>query len=891
MVPINNPYIRDTIIVNEGFSERLGSFAGDEPIYLMARVVEQRSELRIGARSVVIVADELHGNGHLINAVGTSSVTPGVRGSDAGPTPPGYPGGAGGAGTPGGAGGRGGNVTVMCRHSSGVSINVAGGAGASGGDGGNGGPGANGTTIPGGTTTEVVFDRAGNPSEVEVPLPDIDIPGQLGGWGGAGGMGGAGGDAGTLMFTSMVDDTAPILVATAGPGGSGGALGANGPDGLEAVIPEPPEDPDTTWVFDATGAFGAEGTIIAVTVAEEEFVAGLRPLLDAQGPSFANHWAPYRLAVGQYLYRQHRRSNPSKGQEAATEFARTLELQPDNVDALRWQRQLLEFPRPLPAGPELLWEPGGINALGFPRNMDVLPRFEAYRDAFTSFGSLVVDFLTAGTTVLLEQQNLALWKSFLSEQRRQAGAAQETTLEDRDQAETESRLAAEAIASVQTRLDQTTQDIQAALEEMREEPLTIGDIVGTVAGVAAAVVAVVAAIPSAGASLVALVPAMVALSSVVIDNAEPIAKAVLAGDTANTDAIKKAYDKVDKDTAAVVKSAKAVVDFVHVVQKLTAATTPDNSKHMALVRQGVELTHELLLSRHRATLAQQRLDAAHSRVARAGDAVAGIDAVIAGLDPTEETIRRTGLYAIAIAEAKADALLTLAFLAQRSVEIYTLTDQEDKVRLESGHLHPDDGRSYAEAEINELELVQLLHGSWGGLLDLLDLELDFDRFTTQFHDRDRKRLSFQNGGPELETLRDTHSFSFRIDAATLPGSQSDAKVLGVRLALVGATSPAAEVTCEVRHGGAYETRRSDGSISVTLLQPRVSNRDAKLDRLVADEGLGPDPLLTEPQSLAFWGRGIGGEWQLSIPDHEFEAGLDLSGLTEVQVWIGYQFLR
>ena len=100
-----------------------------------------------------------------------------------------------------------------------------------------------------------------------------------------------------------------------------------------------------------------------------------------------------------------------------------------------------------------------------------------------------------------------------------------------------------------------------------------------------------------------------------------------------------------------------------------------------------------------------------------------------------------------------------------------------------------------------------------------------------------------------------------------------------------------EVTCEIWHGSAYETRRGNGSITVTVLQPRVSNRNAKLERLIADEGLGPDPLLSDPQSLAFWGRGIGGDWEFAIPDHEFDAGLDLTGLTEVQVWIAYQFRR
>jgi hypothetical protein len=215
----------------------------------------------------------------------------------------------------------------------------------------------------------------------------------------------------------------------------------------------------------------------------------------------------------------------------------------------------------------------------------------------------------------------------------------------------------------------------------------------------------------------------------------------------------------------------------------------------------------------------------------------------------------------------------------------------EKVKLESGHLHPDKSRSYDEGEINEIELVRLLNESWEGLLGLVDLQIEFDEFGNQFHNPDRRRLSFRAGGPELETLRATRRFAFRIDAATLPAGQADAKVRGVRLALVGATHPAGEVTCAIRHGSAYETRGSDGSITVTLLQPRESNRNAKLERLVADEGLGPDPLLTDPQSLAIWGRGIGGDWELSIPDHEFDAGLDLTGLTEVQVWVAYQFLR
>ena len=886
--PIINPYIRDEIVIDDAFSERVAAFGGDGSLYILARRITQESDLAVGRHPLVIVADEFAGNGLLINAAGASSASPGSHGADAGHTPPGFVGGAGENGGNGGAGANGGTVTVMCRHSSGVRISVSGGAGAAGGAGGNGGPGSPAKSIPGGTHKETQFDSDGNPFEVEVQDPDIEIPGTLGGGGGIGGDGGAGGNAGTITFTSIADDSPPVLEATGGPGGSGGAGGIAGPNGAFAEVPS---DLDTTPRPGSPGAFGADGTINVVTVSEQDYIAGLRPLLDAEGPSYANFWAPYRKAVGQYFYRQLRGSQTSLGELAATELARCLELQPDNVEALQWQHQLMDFPRPVAAGPTVEWSPGGLNALGLPRDLDVLPQFKAYREAFTTFGALVLDFLAAGQDAILQAPNLDAWRGFLNEQHDQAVAAQESSVEDRDQASTDARLAQQAVASAQAQLDQTTHDIQAALAQMHDEDVDIGGLIGKIAGVAGAVVAVVAAVPSLGASLVALVPSMVALSSAVVDNLEPIAQKVMAGKEPDTTAIKKAYEKVDTQAAAVVKGAKAIVDFVNVVEKLGAAhAAPDNTQHLALVRQGVQQTYELLLARQRVTASQQRLGATEARVTRAADAVAGIDAIKNDLTKTEEALRATALHAIAIAESKADALLTLAFYAQRSVEIYTLTDQEEKVRLETGHLHPDVSVAYQQGEINEVELSDRLNDSWQGLLDLLDLELEFDRFSTQFHEPDQRRLSF-NGDAELAALRATHRLPFRIDPASLPADQVDAKVQGVRLALVGATNRAGEVTCEITHGSAYETRRSDGSIDVTVLQARTSNRNAKLQRLLPDEGFGSDPVLTDPTSLAFWGRGVGGEWTLSIPDHAFEEGLDLTGLTEVQIWIAYQFLR
>ena len=155
----------------------------------------------------------------------------------------------------------------------------------------------------------------------------------------------------------------------------------------------------------------------------------------------------------------------------------------------------------------------------------------------------------------------------------------------------------------------------------------------------------------------------------------------------------------------------------------------------------------------------------------------------------------------------------------------------------------------------------------------LDLQLDFDRFFDLFPDDDQRRMSFRRRRPRT---RDPARHPPLLvpsrpgEPASHPRGRQGCQ--GVRLALVGATHPQNEVTCEIRHGSAYETRRSDGSITVVVLQPRVDSRDPSWRGCCPTKAPGPDPMLTDPQSLAFWGRGIGGEWELVIPDHEFDRG-------------------
>ena len=53
------------------------------------------------------------------------------------------------------------------------------------------------------------------------------------------------------------------------------------------------------------------------------------------------------------------------------------------------------------------------------------------------------------------------------------------------------------------------------------------------------------------------------------------------------------------------------------IDRISTGSTPDNAKYVALVKQGAELAHELLLANHRATLIDQRLAAIKARLGRA----------------------------------------------------------------------------------------------------------------------------------------------------------------------------------------------------------------------------------------------------------------------------------
>ena len=889
------PLVRDVIEINDIVAEFVANYEGDGPVFLLAREIRfaripgKYRTLRPGPHELVIMADRYIGTGGFLDARGAPpdaalSGDPGAAGAAAKPPRPGTPWRAkpGENGHPGaagkGSGNPGGTITLICREAIDVVASVQGGVGAAGGRGGRGGQGCDGFQ-----------GSAADPDQV--------FPGTRGGYGGIGGTGAPGGPGGNFFYVGLSEPAGSNVETGGGPGGPGGLNGQPGRDGMFYTppddLPPPPDDE-----LPASGRQGPSGDGPGASfeiVAPDEFVQRMRNKLGI----YANYWAPFRLAMGAWHYRRyHPGYDAENGVLAAAELERALEFQPDNAEALRLQRQLVGQLVTVPGSDVATWQGGGLNVLGLPRDLDMLPQFQYYQDAYTSFSALSLGLLVTATggawTSVLESQLHTL----AAAQVREAEIASTNAKNQQAIAVNEEKNANDEITYRQQQLDKITADMNAAMAEMQQHQFNVGQFFGTVASVAGAVISVIGAIPSGGASLAALVPSIMALSKTVLANAGPIADTLFKEREPGTDPAKtpigivsKAAQEVGKQTEQVVKAGQAVAKFVTVIQNINDGATSDNAKYLALVKEGATAAHDLLLARNEATIASQRSEA--TKVASAG-----AEALVQAMKDADQSIRQDAialrqlvLVAVGIAAAKMDVLLDFAYRAQRSVEIVTLRDETRSVAFDAGSLHPDTARGYYEGWVDGPTLLSELQAAWGKLLLPSTISQHFGDFISD-PNRDHDVLRLSIATPDaLAALRASGSVAFTVDPG--PRGRLEAKARNVAVALIGARSGSGVISCEVSHGSRYEQRVADSAEpDARLLLARTSTRIAGFVPLATLPDLDGDFSLTGPEALAYWGRGIGGDWTIAISAGE--AGnqqIDLSGLTEIQVWIGYQYKR
>ena len=227
--------------------------------------------------------------------------------------------------------------------------------------------------------------------------------------------------------------------------------------------------------------------------------------------------------------------------------------------------------------------------LGLPNELDLIPDFDGYIKAFEGVGQLLFGVFNQGITELLAATELQALGGLVTLAK---DNAEITVGQSREQLQLAMNAQMDADDQVQqapARVAQVNSQITAALAEMNNHDIKIGDVLGVVGEVGGAVLAVAAAIPSGGTSLAALVPDVIALSESLSNDPESLTGSLFGKDQGASDEITKAYAAVNQDGSEVTGDAKVVTNLVSLVGKLGQAATPDNSKYVALVQQGVDL--------------------------------------------------------------------------------------------------------------------------------------------------------------------------------------------------------------------------------------------------------------------------------------------------------------
>jgi hypothetical protein len=393
------------------------------------------------------------------------------------------------------------------------------------------------------------------------------------------------------------------------------------------------------------------------------------------------------------------------------------------------------------------------------------------------------------------------------------------------------------------------------------------------------------------------------------------------------DDVKAKYQAVGKDFDKVMTSAKAgvtaTVNFVEAIQKLSAAKSA-NTEVVGLMRQGVELAYELLVANLHNKQADLTREARVTEIAVA-DAMAKLTA--AQLESTifsEEILRTSGRSAVRATQKSIDTLLTIAFKARRAVEIYTFEDASEKVSFDSGFVHPDIEADFDEAsadaaaagadaamtnelklaatnalKLETIKLVGAYTASWRQFRDPIELQQTFDNYFGNQAPRfvDSQLVKTITDKASLDAFKDRSGDSSRISVlidrsdSDLVADEFETKIVDVNVALVGATLTNPGLPCDVTHGGVYQSRRRDGT---DIVQPLTPQFQRELPRLLAFDQNNP-PIFSGPsnrhliQTHHLWGRGVAGTWEISIPEGALgQHGVDLAGLTAIQLWISTQ---
>ena len=844
----NWKYFRDEIIVNNDFNDFINaSISG----------LSQGSTLLIAARScqheagfafklpagynLTLVADTYDSAGGSIDVSGSSASGAGTKGAPGVTQSTDDIGKTGDTGGPGPAGSSGGTLKLFAKQLVKATLVSNGGTGGPGGPGGLGG--------------------------VPARYVDKEQKGGFGftgpGAGGDGGTGGAGGNGGAVVVVSVGNSTSPAPVQITSSGGLGGAGGIGG----VGAIGNQGKTRGKTGASGARGAVGQPGQTSVTQVLEAQYVAGVLATLGTD----ATDWAQYRLLVGEYFFRGYHAVTPCDTWRgtALGELTAALELNPGLTQAQTDMNHLLY----------------NRNLLGIARDVDVFPDFDRYESfvsagalLMTSLGAFISNDLTAG--VLSAEAGTTL-QAQIETMQSSIGILQQ----EEQAAALDNQIAGQEKTDADKAVDDLNQQVIAAKEALDNASISFSDVVGVIG----TVVKVVMAIPTGGASLLSFAPDIAALSNALSGDSDAAAAAsTTAVKTNDTSPLVKAAGNLKNLITQNFAEVNNLINLTETIVNIGQATSAQEAAYKQLLAKSVAAVHTQLLAGLRSSQTGILQQVAVEKITQQTTDLQTAQSVLANITANTETFDAAAQAIITTSRSYFETVARFAFYAARALEIYCLADLSAKIRFDYGYVHPDVDQDFAYKRLTGAQYAAAYQAAWSNLPTVMDYRQQYlDYFANT--PADFTRDIYQSQVTDAVTLaafiqQRTLEFDIDLTDPALTG-RAEAKAETVAVALIGPHGSTTFVDCLVEHSGVSTQRKVDGTLVTQYLRPHSTVVQIKFQALTpADLNANPtaDPL-TAPRSIAFWGRGVATRWRITISD----ANVDLSGLTEIQVGIGY----
>lgn len=706
--------------------------------------------------------------------------------------------------------------------------------------------------------------------------------GKDGGKGGTGKTGGTGGKGGKLTIMHVGNFRPFFNQLAMVPGGPGGAGGNGGPGGTggEGVLwckkPGPGNnnnDQDCIQGINGkqgpkgdvgkVGAKGADGTVAMIKL---EDMNAFYNALGALGLS-KKTWADYRFKAGEYYFRSFNADNPHHLQLALSELEAVSQLDPQNTLAATYSKQILN----------------NQNILGLSRDVDIIPDFDRYETVYNNYYPVVDSIYKSAASMLLVKVEQDQIEKMLEREIANFNGLIDALTDDLKAAILGKEMADKEFAKAKKRVEEIAQKIQDKKEELENAEV---DLFGAIIGTVALVASLVAAIPTMGTSLAGAATSL----GFLVDTLDQAGSMVeIISQATNSDGKQTALDDLKKNAKGlkgyveeVAKGVEMIISFPKMLEDAWAVKV-DNEGYKQLIVQSVELAHQQLIAGLHQQQAQYALQAAEKRLKNANEGKLLAENHKATLTNDNKTLKKAALFLMKLGQHYTNTLSKYAFLAARSLEIYTLTDKSKDICFDYGYVHPDDEANYELGILPLANLVAAYITSWSRFGNLLAYREQYDNyFNAGNWVHDYHRLSITDSSI-LNDFKQQQQLNLTVSLNDLPPTRFETKADTVFIAFIGAKAQSGVITAVVEHSGIYAERTRDGKeISVTL-NPRLGTATARTSPL-QDEGV-----VFDPEPMDFRGRGVATNWFIHIePSEMTQQKIDLSQVTEIQVWFGYQ---